>query len=61
MLLGPSGCGKPTFAKLFYGLYPPTNEQILINNQSLQNFDIRSVRQTIAYFPKSPCFFRNHS
>ncbi|UNF45786.1 ATP-binding cassette domain-containing protein [Bartonella krasnovii] len=57
MLLGPSGCGKSTFAKLLCGLYPPTNGQILINNQSIQNFDIRSVRQTIGYFPQSPCLF----
>ncbi|EJF84027.1 hypothetical protein MCU_00695 [Bartonella elizabethae Re6043vi] len=57
MLLGPSGCGKSTFAKLLCSLYPPTNGQILINNQSIQNFDIRSVRQTIGYFPQSPCLF----
>lgn len=29
----------------------------MLNNQSLQNFDIRSVRKTIAYFPQSPCLF----
>ncbi|MET3589386.1 ABC-type multidrug transport system fused ATPase/permease subunit [Bartonella silvatica] len=57
MLLGPSSCGKSTLAKLLCSLYPPTSGQILINNQSPQNFDIRSVRETIAYFPQSPCLF----
>nr|WP_275064650.1 ATP-binding cassette domain-containing protein [Bartonella sp. MM73XJBT] len=57
MLLGPSGCGKSTLAKLLCALYPPASGQILINDQSIQNFDIRSVRQTIAYFPQSPCLF----
>ncbi|WP_345095982.1 ABC transporter ATP-binding protein [Bartonella acomydis] len=57
MLLGPSGCGKSTLAKLLCALYSPTSGQILINDQSVQNFDIRSVRKTIAYFPQSPCLF----
>lgn len=57
MLLGPSGCGKSTFAKILCSLYPPSSGKILLNNQSLQNFDIRSVRKTIAYFPQSPCLF----
>ncbi|WP_375695109.1 peptidase domain-containing ABC transporter [Bartonella sp. AC90GZZY] len=57
MLLGPSGCGKTTLAKLLCGLYPPTSGKILINAQPLQNFDVRSVRETIAYFPQNPCLF----
>nr|WP_275064804.1 ATP-binding cassette domain-containing protein [Bartonella sp. ML70XJBT.G] len=56
MLLGPSGCGKSTLAKLLFALYPPASGQ-MINDQSIQNFDIRSVRKTIAYFPQSPCLF----
>ncbi|WP_280101293.1 ATP-binding cassette domain-containing protein [Bartonella rattimassiliensis] len=57
ILLGPLGCGKLTFAKLLCALYLPSNGKILLNNQSLQNFDIRSVRKTIAYFPQNPCLF----
>lgn len=57
MLLNPPGCGKTTFTKLLCALYLPSNGQILINNQSLQNFDIRSVHKTIAYFPQSSCLF----
>lgn len=57
MLLGPSGCEKSTLAKLLCALYPPASGQILINDQSIQSFDIRSVRKTIAYFPQSPCLF----
>lgn len=29
----------------------------MINAQPLQNFDVRSVRETIAYFPQNPCLF----
>ncbi|WP_245262471.1 ATP-binding cassette domain-containing protein [Bartonella koehlerae] len=60
--LSPSSCGKSTLAKLLCALSPPSNEQILINHQSLQNFDIRGVHKTIIDFSQSPrLYFRNHS
>ncbi|MBB4076714.1 ABC-type bacteriocin/lantibiotic exporter with double-glycine peptidase domain [Bartonella fuyuanensis] len=57
MFLGPPGYGKSTFAQLICSLYFLTSGQILINNQSLQNFDIRNIRKTIADFPQNPCLF----
>ncbi|ETS14529.1 hypothetical protein Q649_01177 [Bartonella quintana JK 73] len=57
MLLSPSGCGKSTLAKIIYRLYSLASGQILINGQSLQNFDIHSMRKIIVYFPQKPCLF----
>ncbi|WP_412059093.1 ATP-binding cassette domain-containing protein [Bartonella sp. DGB2] len=57
LLLGTSGCGKSTLAKLLCGLYPPESGKIFLNEQNIHDYDLRSVRQTIAYFSQTPCLF----
>jgi ATP-binding cassette, subfamily B, bacterial len=43
-LVGRSGSGKSTVAKLLVGLYPPTDGRILIDGVDLRRLECRSVR-----------------
>lgn len=43
-VVGLSGSGKSTIAKLILGLYIPTEGEILIDNQPLQEFNPRKIR-----------------
>ena len=44
-LVGRSGSGKTTIAKLLLGLYTPTKGKILIDNQNLSNISLHSLRK----------------
>ncbi len=47
-LVGHSGCGKTTLAKLLLRLYEPASGEILIDGQDLKMCNPQSVRQSIA-------------
>ncbi len=47
-LVGKSGCGKSTVAKLLLGLYSPQKGGILIDNKDLENYSHKSVTDTIS-------------
>ncbi len=44
-LVGRSGSGKTTIAKLLLGLYPPTQGKILVDSQDLSQVALHSLRQ----------------
>ncbi|XP_060958453.1 ABC transporter B family member 29, chloroplastic isoform X2 [Cannabis sativa] len=46
-LVGPSGGGKTTLAKLLIRLYDPLSGHVLIDNQNIQNIRLESLRRHV--------------
>ena len=53
-LLGPSGCGKSTILHLLLRLYDVDGGQVLINGADIRRYDLRSLRERIAFVPQDP-------
>src|SRR5574341_602155 len=51
-ITGPSGAGKTTLAGLIISLIRPQQGQILIDNVSLEEVDLRQWRRMIGYVPQ---------
>jgi ABC-type multidrug transport system fused ATPase/permease subunit len=56
-LVGPSGAGKSTITQLALGFYPPTNGQIRLGNELIQEISLDSIREKIAVVPQDPILF----
>lgn len=54
MVVGESGSGKTTLINQFLGFYPETHQQVFINHQPLDQYDLASVRQAIAWVDQEP-------
>ena len=59
-LVGPTGCGKTTLAKIILSLYTPQNGTIYIDDVDIKNYPLETLRKKIGYieqdiylFPKS--------
>lgn len=52
-IVGESGCGKTTLAKLLMGFYEPLDGDIRINGESAQLFPKTSIRKSIAYISQN--------
>ncbi len=52
-LVGASGGGKSTVAKLLLKYYEPENGEILINGQNIREFKNASLRKAISYVPQN--------
>jgi ABC-type bacteriocin/lantibiotic exporter with double-glycine peptidase domain len=46
-LVGRTGCGKSTLARLVAGLYAPNSGRVLFDDKDLKDLDIRSVRNQL--------------
>jgi len=57
VIVGRSGFGKSTVAKVLAGLYPPDAGSVLIDDQPMTNFSPGSVRAAICYLPQEPALF----
>ena len=51
-LVGPSGGGKTTVARLIYRHYDPAGGRILLDNKDLRNYDLHSFRKFLAIVPQ---------
>jgi ATP-binding cassette subfamily C protein len=51
-IVGPSGAGKTTIADLIIGLLRPKQGEILIDNEPLEQVDLRQWRRMIGYVPQ---------
>ncbi|MCG8400221.1 MAG: ATP-binding cassette domain-containing protein, partial [Firmicutes bacterium] len=56
-LIGKSGCGKSTIAKLLLGFYEFKDGNILIEGRSVSNYSLEELRSKIAYVPQNPYLF----
>jgi ABC-type bacteriocin/lantibiotic exporter with double-glycine peptidase domain len=53
-IVGRTGCGKSTLAKLLYGLYHPTAGRVLYDGQDLAELDHRALREQMGVVPQNP-------
>lgn len=60
-IVGPSGVGKSTIAKLIYGLYTPDSGYIFFNGVNIRDIPIKTLRSLVSYMPQSTDLFRNES
>jgi len=51
-LVGPSGGGKTTAARMIYRHYDPQQGEVLLDNRSLKDYDLYSFRKFIAIVPQ---------
>ncbi|MGD9675210.1 MAG: ABC transporter ATP-binding protein [Candidatus Bipolaricaulia bacterium] len=56
-LVGPSGGGKSTLAKLLLGLYPEYEGEISVCGRNLRDADLSKVRDLIGYVPQDAYLF----
>jgi ABC-type bacteriocin/lantibiotic exporter with double-glycine peptidase domain len=56
-IIGETGKGKSTIGKLILGCDIPQAGKILLNDHDYTEFDLRSVREHIAYVPQEPSLF----
>ncbi len=56
-LVGPTGAGKSTIAKLLPRLYDIQEGEILIDGRSIKGYTQRSLREQIAFVPQKPFLF----
>jgi ATP-binding cassette subfamily B protein len=57
-LVGPTGAGKSTVAKLLLRFYDPTNGKITLDSKDLRNLTISSLRENASMVPQEGFLFR---
>ena len=58
-LVGASGSGKSTVAKLLMGLYAPSEGSITIDDQDISSLRLASLRTAIAFVPQKSTLFND--
>jgi len=58
-LVGDSGGGKSSFVYMLLRFYDPSSGKILINNVNLKEYNLKSLRQKIAYIPQNIHIFND--
>jgi len=56
-LVGPTGCGKTTIAKLLLLLYKPQSGNILLDGINIQNYPLEELRKKIGYIEQDIYLF----
>ena len=53
-VVGPTGSGKTTLAKLLLRFYEPKSGAILLDGRPLEEYDLEYLRSVVAYVPQEP-------
>ncbi|MCG3218939.1 MAG: ABC transporter ATP-binding protein, partial [Candidatus Heimdallarchaeota archaeon] len=56
-LVGPTGCGKTTIAKLLLRFYEPQEGEILIDGVNIKEYNLEDLRQNIGYIEQDIYLF----
>ncbi len=56
-IVGESGCGKTTLAKLLLGFYDPEQGRILVDGKELHEYSTNSIRKHMAYISQDIFLF----
>jgi len=56
-LVGPTGCGKTTIAKLLLRLYQPTKGEILLDDKDIHDYPLDMVRQRVGLIEQDVFLF----
>ena len=57
-ITGQGYCGKSTLLYLLMGVLKPETGKILLDDEDIENYQLASVRQQIAYLPQKPILFK---
>ncbi len=56
-IVGESGCGKTTLAKILLGFYAPESGKILLGSKDISNYSLAQIRGNIAYVNQNTFLF----
>ncbi len=56
-IIGGTGSGKSTILKLINRFYPVTSGEILLNGVNINNFTLKTLRDTLGYVPQTAQLF----
>ena len=51
-ILGPNGSGKSTLLKMISGIVRPTSGQVMIDQQPIENYDVKKLAKKMAVLPQ---------
>jgi ATP-binding cassette subfamily B protein len=56
-IVGPTGCGKTTLAKLILSLYEPQTGEILLDNENIKKYSLKVLRKHVGYIEQDVYLF----